>query len=229
MTGMLRARTRLLAIALLACAVAAPAASARKVTVGIADQKPAFFDDSRFRALGVNHARLVVPWDAHKYDWQMERLDKWLQAAQRTGTVPLVVFGRSVTVQYRTMLPSADDFAETVQAFRARYPWVREFATWNEPNHCSQPTCHDPARVAAYYDVLAAECKGCRVLGASVLGVEGMRPWLKKFLAAAHSTPRYWGLHNYLDVNSYVRASTRAFLRAVKGEVWLTETAGIVR
>ena len=214
-------------LALLGAALLAPSA-ASAVTLGIGDQKTAFFGDARFRALGIRHARLIVPWDALKYGWQADRLDTWMGAAQRTGVTPLIVFGRSVTDQYKTMLPSVDDFAETLATFRARYPWVREFATWNEPNHCSQPTCKDPARVAAYYNLLRARCTGCRVLGASVLGVGGMGKWMKRFLAVANPPPRYWGLHNYLDVNSFNRVTTRAFLRLVKGDVWLTETAGIV-
>jgi hypothetical protein len=204
------------------------ASPASAVVMGIGDQKTAFFGDARFQALKIRHARLIVPWDAMKYPWQVERLDAWLGAAQRAHVIPLVVFGRSITDQYRDMLPTVDDFAETVAAFRARYPWIREFATWNEPNHCSQPTCRDPARVAAFYNLLRARCSDCRVLGAAILGVGGLGKWMRRFLAAAHPRPRYWGFHNYLDVNSFNRVSTRAFLRLVTGEVWLTETAGIV-
>ena len=230
MRGMTLAR-RMLAVALVAASpallLAAPA-SGRSVVVGIGDQNGHFFDDARFHALHIKHARLLVPWDAHKYEWQVERVDRWLTAARRAGVVPLIVFDKSVTQQYKTMLPSAEDFAETIAAFRARYPWVREFATWNEPNICVQPTCEHPERVAAYYDVLRARCADCRVLAASILGVSGMRPWVKRFLAAAHSTPRYWGLHNYIDVNGYNRSTTRKLLQLVKGQVWITETAGLV-
>jgi hypothetical protein len=228
MPGMARACRRLVAAALVAVAVLATPAAARTVTIGIGDQNGRFFTDARFGTLGIRHARLLVPWDAHKYLWQVERLDRWLDAAHRTGVVPLIVFDRSVTEQYRTMLPSVEDFAETVDAFRARYPWVREFATWNEPNHCTQPTCGHPELVAAYYDVLRRKCSGCRVLGASILGVPGMAKWVKRFLAAADSAPAYWGLHNYLDVNDYNRFATRKLLQVVKGKVWLTETAGLV-
>jgi hypothetical protein len=219
---------RTLLVVLAAMLVLAPPASARKVVIGVGDQNGRFFENARFRGLGIHHARLIVPWDAIKYPWQVERLDKWLGDARRTGVVPLIVFGRSITEQYRTMLPSVADYTETLAAFRARYPWITEYATWNEPNHCNQPTCHDPEIVAAYYDVLRSQCTGCKVLGAAMLGVDGVNVWVKRFLAAAHSVPRYWGLHNYLDVNSYNRAATKAFLKAVKGDVWLTETAGIV-
>ena len=41
-------------------------------------------------------------------------------------------------------------------------------------------------------------------------------------------SPRYWGLHNYVDANRRRTRGTRRLLRAVKGLVWFTETGGIV-
>jgi hypothetical protein len=38
-----------------------------------------------------------------------------------------------------------------------------------------------------------------------------------------------WGLHNYIDANRFRTRGTKALLRAVKGDVWFTETGGIVR
>ncbi|MEA2273985.1 MAG: hypothetical protein QOI98_2693 [Solirubrobacteraceae bacterium] len=221
-------RTKLVVLALLGAAILAGPPAAGAVVVGIGDQKGDFFADKRFGALGIRHARLIVPWDAVKYQWQIERVDRWLGAAQRARVVPLIVFGKSITEQYHTMLPTVEDFTEIFDAFHARYPWVREYATWNEPNLCTQPTCLNPERVAEYYNVLVRRCPGCRVLGGSVLGVSGMGRWIKRFLAVADPDPRYWGLHNYLDVNSFNRQTTRSLLKVVKGEVWLTETAGLV-
>ena len=37
-----------------------------------------------------------------------------------------------------------------------------------------------------------------------------------------------WGLHNYIDANRFRTRGTRALLRAVKGDVWFTETGGLV-
>ena len=48
--------------------------------------------------------------------------------------------------------------------FRERYPWVRDYLTWNEANHCSQPTCRNPKRAAQYYLALR---KHCRAAGSS--------------------------------------------------------------
>ena len=53
--------------------------------------------------------------------------------------------------------------------FRARYPWIRDYLTWNEANHCSQPTCNNPKRAAQYYLALRKHCRGCRIVAADVL------------------------------------------------------------
>jgi hypothetical protein len=40
--------------------------------------------------------------------------------------------------------------------------------------------------------------------------------------------PTLWGLHNYSDTNRFQSTRTRAILRAVPGNLWLTETGGVV-
>ena len=58
-----------------------------------------------------------------------------------------------------------------------------------------------------------------------------MERWLKVFKQTAKK-PRIWGLHNYRDTNKRKGqrlGGTKRLLKAVKGEVWLTETGGIVK
>ena len=38
-----------------------------------------------------------------------------------------------------------------------------------------------------------------------------------------------WGLHNYIDANRFRTRGTKSLLKAVKGDVWFTETGGIVK
>ena len=40
--------------------------------------------------------------------------------------------------------------------------------------------------------------------------------------------PHTWGVHNYPDANRSKSNATRGFLRRIPGEVWFTETGGIV-
>jgi hypothetical protein len=211
----------------LGCAALGCAAPAQALTVGIADNKPDMFLDPRFAAAGIGQARLSVGWDALTSPWQTEQLDQWLDAARAAHVEPLVSFGHSRTDRHR--LPSPERFLFEFRRFRARYPWVTTFATWNEANHCGEPTCHRPQLVAAYYKALRRECRQCRILAAEVLDMPNMVSWVRSFRRAAHEEPRYWGLHNYIDANRARTTGTRRMLHAVKGQVWFTETGGIVR
>jgi hypothetical protein len=218
--------TRLLTLLVCTVAALACAAPAGAVTIGIADQKPDMFSDPRFQASGVQHARLAVGWDALTSPWQTAELDAWLSAARADGVVPLVSFSHSRT--NRRQLPTPERFLYEFRRFRARYPWVTEYATWNEANHCGEPTCHRPALVASYYRKLRKECSECRVLAAEVLDMPNMVSWVRAFRRGAREEPRYWGLHNYLDANRRRTSGTKHLLRATKGQIWFTETGGIV-
>jgi hypothetical protein len=222
-----RARVVLLA-ALSAGALALGHASpAGALTVGIADNKPDMFSDPRFTAAGFGYARLSIGWDALSSPWQLAQLDAWLGAARAARAEPLISFGHSRTDRRR--LPTPERLLYEFRRFRARYPWVKEYATWNEANHCGEPTCHRPRLVAAYYRTLRRECPDCRILAAEVLDTPNMVRWVRGFRRAAREEPPYWGLHNYLDANRRRTRGTRRLLRAVKGVVWFTETGGIVR
>ena len=55
-----------------------------------------------------------------------------------------------------------------------------------------------------------------------------MVAWLRAYRAALHEAPAVWGLHDYYDT-TYLRTSgLRDLLATVPGDVWLTETGGIV-
>jgi hypothetical protein len=55
-----------------------------------------------------------------------------------------------------------------------------------------------------------------------------MLPWLGAYHAALSEEPKVWGLHNYHDTTHQVADGLESFLHAVAGQVWLTETGGIV-
>lgn len=222
--------SRALVVLLAAAAVVGgltPTAHARSAAIGIGDQKASTFTDERFRTLGIRYARLTVAWDALSHDWQRTEIDQWMYEARRARVDPLVTFGHSRTD--RRSLPKPARFRYEVRRFRERYPWVDTYATWNEANHCGQPTCNRPALVAAYYQALRRECRGCTVLAAEVLDMPNMASWARRFTKAAGHEPAVWGLHNYVDTNRFRTTSSREMLRAVKGKVWLTEVGGLVR
>ncbi len=186
------------------------------------------FFDSRFKALRLTDARRVVAWDALEFGWQRHEVDNWMEAAHFDGVNPLITFGRSRLNSRRKVLPSPARYRQAFLAFRHRYPWVRIYAPWNEANHCSQPTCHNPRRAAQYYNVIRAACSHCTIVAADVLDQDGMVAWLREFQRHTIDAPRVWGLHNYLDVNRFRSSGTRSMLAHVRGEIWFTEVGGLV-
>ncbi|MGH2855003.1 MAG: hypothetical protein ACRDLF_12530, partial [Solirubrobacteraceae bacterium] len=141
---------RLLALIASLLALALPA-GAQALGVGVGEQQPYMFADPRFQALGIRYARLSIGWNALESRAETRALATWLRAARADGVHPLISFEHSWIAHRHRRLPSAAQLARQFRVLHARYPWVTDFATWNEANYCGQPTCHSPALVAAYY------------------------------------------------------------------------------
>jgi hypothetical protein len=196
------------------------------LVVGIGEQGAAMFRAPRFKALGIKHARLVVAYDTARVKFEREIVDNWLEEAERAGAEPFITFQHSRVKPRR--LPSVDEFREDFRAFRKRYPQVRVYAPWNEVNHNTQPTAKSPARAAEYFNVVQDECDGCTVLAGDLLDQAGMTTYLTAYRRKLDGEPRIWGLHNYADANRFRKRGLKALLKAVQGDVWLTETGGLV-
>ena len=89
---------------------------------------------------------------------------------------------------------------------------------------------------AKYYQALMRVCKGCTVIGLDVLDAQNIGPTLdyisefKREIGHLRTVmPKIWGLHNYSDINRLECWRTRELSRALGGQVWLTETGGIVQ
>jgi hypothetical protein len=207
----------LVAIAALSGATAAHA----KVAIGIADNKSDMFTDPRFAALKVKYVRVMVPYDALNDAKLKVWLDGWMAGAKAAGEKPLVTFDRSR--KRPSYNPSAAQMAKSLKALHKRYPFLKEFATWNEANINKRPET-----VARWWNAMRKACPTCTVLGADLLDRGNVGSWAKRFVKAAGRTPKVWGLHNYDDANLLRTTGTRALLKAVKGAVWFTETGGVV-
>ncbi len=203
-----------------------PAVIAAPATVGIAEQQPSVFADPLFTATNIHDARLLVGWNGIFSPWQRDQIDAWLGAARAAGVDPLVTFGRSRTDFHQ--LPTPAQFAAAFQAFRQRYPWVHLYATWNEANLAGEAVYKRPDLVARFWRGMQANCPGCTILAAELVDLPNIQAWTSAFRIAAHREPAVWGLHNYLDANLFKTSGTRSMLRSVPGDIWLTETGGIV-
>jgi hypothetical protein len=244
-------RLLLLTLILLCGAAVVPTAGQAYVT-GISEQQASVFADTNFKALKIKYARLIVSWDVAKVD-NDERLrtDQWLAAARAAKVSPLVSFNfrqgcfnpvtSKISRSARCRAPSSSSYKSAFNAFRKRYPFVKEYSPWNEVNHYSQPVANNPKLAASYYNVVRSACRGCRIVALDALDQHTVRKskfcpkgclsatdYYKRWRRYAKS-PKIFGLHNYTGTNRYRSATTNAFARATRGEVWLTETGGIVR
>ena len=230
---MIRALAIALAVGTLTATAAATAHAAHTI-VGMSEQSPEMFQDPRFHATGIRNARLLVPWDLiREGGGVLTSADLWLERAHRDGVEPLVSFGHSWDPKRQLKLPTVRQYKAAFRAFRERYPWVREFSTWNEANLGSkQPTGRHPRRTAVFYRALKKHCRGCTVVAVELLVTSNWRMyrWIRAFRQRAGRGRLIFGLHNYPDVTRLVGIRTRNFLRRVRNaEIWITETGGIVR
>jgi len=219
--------TRLLCLCLLVSAALAAPAAAKAPAVGLGDQDPQTFSDPDFARLGITHTRLVLQWDWYSDPHAQAQTDTWIAAAERAGVKPLIAFSRNWRANGNRKLPSMFQYRKGFRLFRERYPHVTDFSAWNEANHTLQPTWNKPRAAARYFNALRTECRSCTIVAADVLDSRDMLGWIKTFKRYAPKA-RIWGLHNYKDANDATN-TTRQFLKAVKGKVWLTETGGILR
>ena len=222
------ARSLTALVAALAFAVPAACASARPL-VGVGDASAAMFADANWQSLHLRITRICVPYDAvTRGGWERAQLDDFLAAARAHGVEPMVAFGHS---RHAGPAPTVNEYRQALLAFRAAHPEVQLITPWNEANWRGQPTSSNPRLAADYYNQALTVFPSARIVAADVLDQAGVLDWLRVFRTYAYRHPQLWGIHNYLDANHFVPApqsTTAELLRYVPGEVWLTETGGIV-
>jgi hypothetical protein len=229
---------KMLPLALLFALLVVPTAEA-KYRVAVGDQSAAMFDSPRWQSLKLKRTRYLVPWDWSKSADQVAETTGYMNRARAARQQVLVTFtarrgcwnGKRYSRSKACRAPSAKAFKNSFAKFDNAFPWVRTYSAWNEVNHASQPTFKKPGLAVRYYDVLRklAGKRKFKVMAADLLDTSNMGRYLRSFLRKAKGKPRLWGLHNYQDVNRKTSADTRLMLSLAPGEVWLTETGGIVK
>ncbi len=225
--------TTFLLAALAALILCVPASA--NYRVGISEQDPRTFDQPAWQSLKLKRTRYIVPWDYYKSAQGVGETTAFMNAARAHKQDVLVMFTArrgcyskgKYSKSKACRAPSTKSYKKAFLTFKRAFPWAKTYAPWNEANHVSQPTSKSPKRAAQYYDVLRKSCKRCRILAADVLDQSTVTSWLKKFIRYSHNRGRYWGLHNYKDVNRKQSKGLRNVLKTVPGQVWLTETGGI--
>jgi hypothetical protein len=216
------------------------ARAAASLLVGVADEHTEMFSDRLWQQLHTKVTRYIVPYDAVAHPSTLAQATAWIHAAEGQHQQILVAFYHS---EYSpTRMPSVGVYTNLTRKFIKRFPRVHQYQPWNEANRgnirykgesFNSPTA---AAAAKYYQALRRVCLGCTVLGLDILDqpeVASSLAYLAEFKAEIRHLgvpmPTFWGLHNYSDTNRFSSSRTRAVIAAVPGEVWLTETGGVVQ
>ncbi len=239
------ARTRICAalLSVLAAGAIGTTGASAKLVAGVGDESPLTFGNASFRSLGVKRTRLITPYNSALS--AATAPDAWMKAARSAHEEIVVAFnptGDSRCPGRPCKVVSSSQYTKAFRAFHKRYPFVHIFQPWNEVNSLTQPTAMHPEAVVTYYAIVKRYCPSCTVLGADLEDltkgpgvpaaidmVNYAKRLLKDFAKAHVRTPLLWGLHNYVDVNYFHSSGTKAALRVLPGQLWLTETGGIAQ
>jgi hypothetical protein len=204
---------------------------------GIGDEQPLMFDNPLWRQLHTRIVRYIAPYDAVAHSYSMSLARRFIEAAEAQHVQVLVAFYHSEYTPLK--LPSTKLYQHDVQKFIRAFPHVKQYQAWNEANrgYVAHAFASPSARATArYYQALLRVCHGCTVIGLDVLDAANISPTLR-YISEFKSevgklrtvVPHVWGLHNYSDLNRLESWRTRALAKALGGQVWLTETGGLVK
>jgi hypothetical protein len=214
------------------------------VRIGIGDQQVSMFDQPAFQRAKFKRVRYFIAWNAMDDAPARLAARAFVQRARRDGfSVLLHVSSDDLRIR-KARLPSVAQYKSKVGRLVTYFRGlgVREFGTWNEANHASQPTYRSPTRAAQFfremYRMVKGRCSSCAVVALDVLdqtGVERyMRSWYRALSATYRRRATLVGIHNYGDVNRLRTTFTRNIIRQShrynrSTRFWFTETGGIVK
>jgi hypothetical protein len=204
---------------------------------GIGDEQPEMFGNPLWTQLHTKIARYIAPYDAATRPFSLNKAKVWIHDAETKHQQVLVAFYHSEYTP--TKLPSVALYKKDVQKFIKLFPRVKQYQAWDESNRgnvahsFSSPSA---AAAAQYYQALIRVCSGCTVLGLDVLDQANITPTLRyisefkrEIVKLRTVMPKIWGLHNYSDINRLESVRTHELVNALGGQVWLTETGGLVQ
>jgi hypothetical protein len=248
-------RLSLLSVTLLAC-LTLPMSAQAAFKTGISDQVPGSFLNPLFSGLKASAARYIAPFDVMTLpadNANRVALDEWIRNARAAHQDVLVSFEHSHTPGKEKTAPSAATFRKDLLLFMKAYPAVKSLSPWNEVNRCNRTVAGSslvvgqprklcslstgPKLAASYYKATRSACsslhRSCKIVALDILDQNSVTQavrYTKAFRRFAKPAPKIWGIHNYSDTNRFSNKRTKALLNATgRGEVWLTETGGIVK
>ncbi len=243
-------RMLLLVLSVAVAALAVPTASEAYLT-GVADQSATMFVNGYYTRLiqkqspSQRISRYIAPYDAFdgtraNIAYRNEFIN-WYNHAIADHVRMLVAFYHSEQPRKVTQMPSAATYTKDIARFMKYASQVSAWQPWNEANRGYIPhvlASPSPLQSAEYYIAARKTCpkvnRHCTIVALDVLDQANVGPTLayiaafRADLGSSVPTPTLWGLHNYSDTNRFSSSRTQAILNAVPGDIWLTETGGIV-
>jgi hypothetical protein len=211
--------------------------AAASYLTGIGDEQLEMFGNPLWQQLHTKITRYIAPYDAVAHSYSLDKAKAWIHAAEAQHQQVMVAFYHSEYTP--TRLPSVALYKRDVQKFIKLFPHVHQYQSWDEANRGNVPHAFSsPSAVAAaeYYQALIRVCKGCTAIGLDVLDQANISPTLtyiaefkREIYHLRTIMPSIWGMHDYSDVNRQESWRTRDLANALGGQVWLTETGGIVQ
>jgi hypothetical protein len=198
------------------------------------------FGNPLWQQLHTRISRLVIPYDVAVRSFDLQQATIWIRDAEARHQKILVAFYHS---EYTKMhLPSVAVYKRDVAKFVKLFPHIREYQAWDEANrgYVSDGSASfvSPSATldAQYYQALKRDCIPCTVVGLDVLDNIDIYPTIayieefKREIGRLRTVmPYVWGLHDYSDLNHFESWRTRDLAADLGGEVWLTETGGVVK
>jgi hypothetical protein len=230
--------------ALLALPAIGSAQSRTNVIVGVGDQSASVFSNPAYQALGLKRTRYFIRWDAVRNPAALALADQFVAAAKAANVKVLMHISTNDLRERRARLPTVAQYRRDVGALVRRYKpqGVREWGTWNEANHVTQPTYKSARRAAQFYVAMRSFCRGCTIVGLDVLDQRSTRQpsidfrnYVRTWFRSAGRSGRTMtvvGLHNYSEVNRRLTRNTRDLISVVRqynrrAKIWYTETGGL--
>ena len=195
------------------------------------------FGNPLWEQLHTKITRYIAPYDAVAHPYSLDKAKLFIREAELHHQQVLVAFYHSEYTPLK--LPSVAAYQKDVAKFVKLFPHVRQYQAWDEANRgYIYRTLVSPSAItdAQYYQALIRVCRGCTVIGLDVLDEQYIDHTLQYISEFKHEIgklktimPKIWGLHDYSDINRLESWRTRDLVRALGGQVWLTETGGIVQ
>jgi hypothetical protein len=224
---------------LLALLLAAPAASPAKIAFGVGDQGTTMFSNASWKSLKLKKARYFIHWNAIDNRTELGKSDAYVKAARRAKVQVLLHISTDDLREKRGKLPTVAEYRRKVGALVKRYrkQGVKDWGTWNEANHKTQPTWNNPKRAAEYFVEMKKLCQGCNIVALDVLDQDGYARYIQRWgrFAGTHGrSAKVIGIHNYSEVNRRRTSATTGIIREVRkfnpnARFWYTETGGLAR